>query len=90
MLEPSKEAVWRQFANAVVEYLQSEVELAYAEETTRRQLHLIGKILLIYKPFVTLKLKGVLLDRIFNLLRDEEITWVPAYTFSEILTSVRG
>ena len=34
-------------------------------------------------------LKGVLLDRIFNLLRDGDITEIPYHTFSEILSSIR-
>ena len=51
---------------------------------------MVGKLLLTYRPRITLKLKGVLLDRIFNLLRDSEnISRVPARTFSEIFTSAR-
>jgi hypothetical protein len=53
-------------------------------------LHLVGKILKLYKPYVNLKMKGVLLDRIFNLLRDEEIARVPTSSYSEILTAIRG
>jgi len=38
-----------------------------------RQLHLVGKVLLQHGALVTVKIKGVLLDRIFNLLRDDKI-----------------
>ena len=38
---------------------------------------------------MTIKLKGVLLDRIFNLLRDSEVTQIPHQYFNEILTNVR-
>ena len=88
--EPLKEAFWHECANEVVDYLQTEIEAGYQGEETLNQLHLIGKILLNYRQHVNeTKLKGILLDRIFNLLRDGEIHRVPTRTFSEILTSVR-
>ena len=39
---------------------------------------------------LTIKMKGALLDRIFNLLRDGNINKVPGTTFSAILSRVRG
>ena len=66
------------------------MEDGYKQDETRRQLYLIGKIIHSHKHILTLKLKGVLLDRIFNLLRDSEIHRVPSRTFSEILTYVRA
>ena len=62
----------------------------YQGEATLRQLNLIGKILPSYKYLLNFKLKGVLLDRIFNILRDREITKVPSRSFCEILSSIRG
>ena len=50
---------------------------------------MIGKILQHHKPYVTLQIKGIVLDRMFNLLRDEDVARVPTSSFSEILTSVR-
>ena len=81
---------WHDYANEIVDYLQTEIETGYQGEQTLNQLHLIGKILLNYRQNVNeTKLKGILLDRIFNLLRDSEINRVPTRTFSEILSSVR-
>ena len=88
--DPSRDGFWREYANDVLEYLQGEIEHAYLQETTKRQLHLVGKILKQHRPFVSMKMKGVLLDRIFNLLRDAEIARVPSTSYSEILTFIRG
>lgn len=88
--DPSRDGFWREYASDVLEYLQGEIEHAYLQETTKRQLHLVGKILKLHRPFVSIKMKGVLLDRIFNLLRDAEIARVPSASYSEILTFIRG
>ena len=76
--------------DSVIEFLQSEVEAGYKSVETLQLLHLIGKILCSYKNFVTYRMKGIVLDRIFNALRDSQITKVPSTTLSEILSSVRS
>ena len=43
-----------------------------------------------FRHLVTLKLKGILLDRIFNLLRDSGVSKVPKRTFSEVISGVRS
>lgn len=70
-------------------YLQGLITQDYRGEITKQELHLIGKILQHHKPYVTLQIKGIVLDRMFNLLRDEDVARVPTSSFSEILTSVR-
>ena len=88
--DSNKSGFWLEYANDVAEHLQHLVEEGYKQDETRRQLYLMGKIIRSYKHVLTLKLKGVLLDRIFNLIRDNEIHRVPSRTFSEILTYVRA
>ena len=53
-------------------------------------LQLVGKIMELYRKHITFKLKGVILDRIFNLLRDCKIVKLPAKTFCFILTDIRS
>ena len=88
--DPRRDSFWQKYTNQILEYLQTELTNCYQGEVTLRQLNLIGKILPSYKYLLNFKLKGVLLDRIFNLLRDREITKVPSRSFCEILSSIRG
>lgn len=74
----------------MIEFLQDEIEAGYKSDQTLQQLHLVGKILIHFKNFVTFKMKGIMLDRIFHTLRDSKITKVPSSTLSEILSSVRS
>ena len=88
--DPHRDTFWQVYTNQIVEYLQTEINASYQGEVTLRQLSLVGKILSSYKCLLNFKLKGVLLDRIFNLLRDREINRVPSRSFCEILSSIRG
>ena len=47
--KPGKEAFWHDYANEIVDYLQTEIEIEYQGEETLNQLHLIGKILMNYR-----------------------------------------
>ena len=70
-------------------FLQAEIETGYNADDTIRQLYLAGKIMYAHKNLIKFKLKGIILDRIFHLLRDKKINKVPSRTFCEILSNVR-
>lgn len=73
-----------------MEHVQEMVEDADSNEDVKRQLNLIGKILIAHSHHISIKMKGILLDKIFSLLRDSEIQRVPSDTFSVILSTVRS
>lgn len=54
LVDPTKQALWKEYANDVVAYLQSFIAEDYRGEITKQELHLVGKILQMYKPYVTL------------------------------------
>lgn len=56
-----------------MEHVQEMVEDAESNEDVKRQLNLIGKILIAHSHHISIKMKGILLDKIFSLLRDSEI-----------------
>ncbi len=90
LFDPKKQGFWKEYANDVVEFIQASVEECDDSERVKQQLHLIGKILIGHSHFVTIRMKGVLLDKIFSLLRDAQVDRIPSDTLSVILSMVRG
>ena len=59
-------------------------------EETSRILYLAGKIMYAHGKLITYKMKGVFLDRLFNLLRDTTVSKVQGQPICEILSGIRS
>ena len=82
------EDFWRQYTDDILEYIQTEIDQNLSLNETQNLLHLMGKILRSYKHFKTIKLRGSLIERILNLVQDNQISLVPKRSFSVIITAV--